>query len=1629
MSKYLDAIKLSSNLKKRLEKTILGEIQVPNIEIQTQIKELLCSQDGLVSKILVEGAFSAKKHKDTLQNIPFISREFIKLLELNNVFNPNYFPFKHQFETLYITHLMSPFDKPGIVVTAPTGAGKTESFLLPLLKDLVENPRQENETGVRAIILYPMNALVADQNKRLYAYLKGQSKIKMFFYNSETPETERFATSEFSDECFIKTRREARVNPPDIMITNYSMLEYILSRPNDYSLIGNALRTIIIDEAHLYTGTLAAEVSLLLKRVVAKSQKSNNEILYMATTATLSGNEIEKHSFFGKFFNKEKIVSVIGEKEFKEIDQTIDVSNEIESFKEIESLIIKKNEDLFSEFKEFKVFPKILKILSEEYTIGLSVHELMERVAPNMNEQTLLNILTIGAKARENDNELPLLPHKLHLQVRSSQGFSICSNPTCPDSKISNLGKLHHSIYYNCTTCKSPTLNLIKCASCHELFFYGSLNDKDVLQLERFHHTNYKKQGGKILSFTESKLPLYVDKEGKKCSEYAYHNKFYEHTICPKCEGEEFYNLAVSDQFLIPLVAETMLVNMPEIDSESNIFLPARGKRLLTFSDSRSQAARLGPVLTTQHETQLFRKVIMNSLLKNANNAFDADLKLYYETLIHENEAKLRLTNNFTIRTLLMDQINDAKVELSKMIEGLSVSQLIQDMQINPILGEFFDRERMKEQAPEERNQLSYQKNAEAMMESLYTRVVNALISPNPNDINLESIGLISYSFPNLQSIHLSNQFELNFHECIDAIMAAKNEILAMFIYIFRQQRATTSEHPSQQIKDHELDMQGIGQYITYNAKNKNLFSLKVTSRSSIYVFVHKLLTSFNSEITEEKIHKFLEAIYLTFLEAARREDIKWIIRDRIQADNGMVVEAFRLVFYEFLLNIPKTLFLNNVTCSLWANSINRIILDKHSVVDLSIVSQRDLDEHSHFVRYRKMYLEESAELKYGLWAEEHSAQLSPKENRRLQDLFIQGKRNVLSATTTLEVGIDIGGLSGVLMANVPPNKANYIQRSGRAGRRTDGSSIILTYTRNRHFDQNVFRDFTFYLKKPLKKLTISLEKEKLAIRHFHSLLLSKFYEDNLNNKDQLLFDSFKKMGYFVGIYSIPPKVENVHQRFSLEIEENSIANRFIRFLNNYKVTKNDTVVFDEIFKYVEKKVNYQAVTKFFSQRISEVSNEFLRSLKQYFQDWEFAQTAGHKNAVRYSIKQKHAESLIDVFSNAQLLPKYGFPIDLKSLQVISDKNMFKLSRGSFMALAEYVPGSKILAGGRLVESKGLSKHFTGENLDEAFGEKGFAYICDKGHFFTSPYIKIHKCNQAGCKGIVSPGIPFIIPVHGYITAASDRLSYKSQNSEKIGKLEIYSAIHASSDNDMVLDYDDFQIIYKEKALIYGMNQGSKGFGFAICTKCGYAESENFKENNGSNERLPTAFKKHAAIYNETGAGMCMTSSPTVWRNYIMMAKMTTDAIVILPRREFKDMSIAQTLANALQLSGCEELGIDERELNSLVLESEGKFNILIYDNQSGGVGYVYDLCKYRWHDWIEKTKMRLYIDEQHDNECLYGCIKCVVTMNTENPLPRKETLAYLNGEMLVQERNNKKEVVKKEINNEDRLKKFKKNK
>ena len=157
-----------------------------------------------------------------------------------------------------------------------------------LLKEIDNNTLQNK--GVRALILYPLNALVNDQLNRIRDILSQDEKLKQItfgMYIGETPENyetiEKYKKSFYSCcdknntekvdkykccENFILTREEIRNNPPNILITNYSMLEFLLLRPKDLGIFSldksKWWQFLVLDEAHVYDGALAIEISMLI---------------------------------------------------------------------------------------------------------------------------------------------------------------------------------------------------------------------------------------------------------------------------------------------------------------------------------------------------------------------------------------------------------------------------------------------------------------------------------------------------------------------------------------------------------------------------------------------------------------------------------------------------------------------------------------------------------------------------------------------------------------------------------------------------------------------------------------------------------------------------------------------------------------------------------------------------------------------------------------------------------------------------------------------------------------------------------------------------------------------------------------------------------------------------------------------------------------------------------------------------------------------------------------------------------------------------------------------------------------------------------------------------------------------
>lgn len=253
---------------------------------------------------------------------------------VGGLWKASYAPYEHQYKCWDVLLNQKTDDgKPkSIVVTTGTGSGKTECFMMPLVYDLSKNAH-ENE--IQAIFLYPLNALMEDQKERLEELLdiiEKEKGIKLSYtvYNGDLPESEPKNTDCSEDaekqrrhieqitggtyvfnkpnptekgfytlenpkyKHLVYTRKAVRQTPPSIVLTNPTMLEYILLRGSDSRLINagkKSLKWIAIDETHSYTGAGAAELAMLLRRVLLAFNVQAQDVHFATSSATFGNGE------------------------------------------------------------------------------------------------------------------------------------------------------------------------------------------------------------------------------------------------------------------------------------------------------------------------------------------------------------------------------------------------------------------------------------------------------------------------------------------------------------------------------------------------------------------------------------------------------------------------------------------------------------------------------------------------------------------------------------------------------------------------------------------------------------------------------------------------------------------------------------------------------------------------------------------------------------------------------------------------------------------------------------------------------------------------------------------------------------------------------------------------------------------------------------------------------------------------------------------------------------------------------------------------------------------------------------------------------------------------------------------
>lgn len=520
----MNYFKFYTDARKRLIDTMVNLWVRGHKEEEDYLRQLLIDKEPLLAEPVFQSIFPWESSEHTFAEhasmLDVLKPEFVEALSGNKVDSEQRFPedrrpYKHQTESWKA--MLGEAKGKTIVVTSGTGSGKTECFMVPVLQDLVN---QNQQGAVQAIFLYPLNALMDSQRKRVAAWCKALNpQVTFAIYNGDTEESSNKPEEKAALPELI-SRDAIRKTPPQILFTNPTMLNYMLLRNKDRPILKKSqgqLRWILLDEAHTYTGSAAAELALQLRRVLQAFNVTVNEVNFAVTSATMGDSEdaqIRLKTFVSQLTGKqpEDIVIIGGQR-------IIPALNEVKA----QDCLKKINKDLNTSINLEQV-EQMRKKLNRKAAVSL--HELGEcfdkklASAAKTNKDThqhdesarekLLQVIdALGEKVESlnaDGTDSALLPTRIHLFARSIGGVYTCVNPECTRPKDTRLpiGRLTTYQRTHCSECGAPLLEVCTCGDCRGILVTGEANeDKGFRQRSTITHIDDNPFGIELEELTE----------------------------------------------------------------------------------------------------------------------------------------------------------------------------------------------------------------------------------------------------------------------------------------------------------------------------------------------------------------------------------------------------------------------------------------------------------------------------------------------------------------------------------------------------------------------------------------------------------------------------------------------------------------------------------------------------------------------------------------------------------------------------------------------------------------------------------------------------------------------------------------------------------------------------------------------------------------------------------------------------------------------------------------------------------------------------------------------------------------------------------------------------------------------
>ena len=1275
--------------------------------------------------------------------------------------------YTHQQEAL----LSSVGDAANLLIASGTGSGKTEAFILPILarilreaytwktpsgaaepgyfdptshKWLHSRRHESREPGIRAVILYPMNALVNDQMSRLRRVLAlngspewqrehlNGNLIHFGMYTSSTPPTKSpySQTKRQQFERYLQNLEEQWGNlpedlrntgnwsaaggpemlcrwdiqaaPPDILVTNYSMLEYMLIRPIENPIFEATRRwlagedgrafTLVLDEAHTYTGAKGTEVAHLVRRLKDRLgiKAGSGKFRAIATSASIpvaKGAEGSLSKFTSDLFGEPResfkvIHAGIADDRpsekgkgshritaFQKFHKQFNISQPEAGIKDLANLLGQPDKAEPKDDEDPQVWLYRLLEHNEE------VKWLRSRTArnatrltqlarecwpdesdPAVREEATAGLLAAGSFARAAPlmDTPPLLSMRVHALFRGIPGLWACLNPDCPevDERFRGdrpLGRVYADPRPWCSdSCGSRVLEVFSCRKCGLLFaggvpdshtgglwpwsddFTGSTREEaeyEVFGLE-------PPDANPIVDWRSIYTTLICgssDQGARKTFRFDRATDWEDGSIlsnlpgkCPRCQNyrspdgkrEIVEPLKTKGPRSISVVLEDALRVQPEIPSANG----QSERKALVFSDSRQEAAQLAGDLTTYQNYDVFRQLlyrVLHTCRRCNGQGSEQEVQPYR---IGQEPRSLQRECPDCKGT--GQALNPAPIPYRELRS--SVIELMVERAIDPTGGALTDTFR--------RLNREY---GEVYREAETAFDVAARKEIAQDDIGLEPLGLATWHVTFQED---TGQFDPLTQEETKALLRTTARILATEHILSAPEPAKPWEWPSDgRIPDYEMTRIVPG----FKREGDNIpYNLRPYRKLGRYVGAVANRLKQQGRISDTK---------------AWLDQLEWPLWDALTGFEVLTGAGGRPIRG----NRPRGIRINRFELHPIGENVFRCLACRF-VMGESLLNvcyrcgqktvPTDPTTIRNYFRRSALFAKPGSGFPdpYPVRAAEHTAAIGRQQARNIerwfQALYMPSEQpedlsiNILSATTTMEMGIDIGSLLTTGMRNVAPSVANYQQRAGRAGRRGSALAMVVTYALDRNHDQ-------YYFHRPEKIIsdlpripTLHLFNDIIARRHVRSQALGDYFRDELAEASS------------TGLY-----------------ESWGWTSEFLN--SNGK---------DRLQNYVCKNING------LTRRAEAIVDP---ALTGHIKNWLAELATEVDEATRGA---DEGEGLLPALLTAGLLPKYAFPVDVVKLSIPKDEededsyesqDYSGISRDLKIALTEYAPGAEVIRG------------------------------------------------------------------------------------------------------------------------------------------------------------------------------------------------------------------------------------------------------------------------------------------------------------------------------------------------------------